>query len=178
MHVGALETLALIASLAAVITDLRTRRIPNWLTAGASLAALGLRVALAGDAAHLGSSLASACLAGALGFGFFLVLSLVGVVGFGDTKLIGAVGLCVGWPLLLSAVTYTFLAGGVLAVGYAAARGKVAAVAQNLGRVHTLTAERVDEEAKTLHVFPYAAAIALGTLWAVLARAWPSIALI
>jgi len=47
-------------------------------------------------------------------------------------------------------------------------------VARNLRR-HTLTAERVDEEVKTLHVFPYAAAIALGTLWSVLARAWPSI---
>lgn len=178
MAVGALELLALMACTAAVITDLRARRIPNWLTASTALAALILRIALAGDSAHLSASLASACVAGAVGFGFFVLLSFLGLVGFGDTKLIGAVGLCIGWPLLLSAVTYTFLAGGVLAVGYAGARREVGAVASNLRRASALTAERVDEGTKTLHVFPYAAAIALGTLWAVLSRAFPSIALI
>ena len=59
-----------------------------------------------------------------------------------------------GWPLLLSAVMYTLLAGGVLAVGYTGARGKVAAVARNLRRPDALTAESVDEEVKTLNVFP------------------------
>jgi hypothetical protein len=44
-------------------------------------------------------------------------------------------------------------------------------------RVSQLRGQRVDEGARDLHLFPYAAAIALGTGWAILGAHVPALAL-
>lgn len=171
------DVLALLACAVAVILDERTRRIPNWLTGFTALAALLLHAAIAPTQpqpfAYLGFILA----AGALGFALFVALSFAGMVGFGDSKLLGAVALCVGLPLLPRVIAYTFLAGGVLAIAQTLRLGKTRAVLTNLGRVRALTQERVDETPARLHVVPYGAAIALGTAWAIAGRYYPGLAL-
>jgi prepilin peptidase CpaA len=91
--------------------DVRTRRIPNWLTFPA--AALGL---IAATATH-GSAGAIASAAG-LGVGllvFFPLFALKGL-GAGDVKLLGALGAWVGMAMVVRVAFYTTLAGGVFAL--------------------------------------------------------------
>lgn len=79
------------ASLAAAVCDIRTTRIPNWLTGPA--AGLGLiYAACSGGWPGLGDSVA-ACLLVPLPY---LVLFLLGQGGAGDAKLMGALGAWLG----------------------------------------------------------------------------------
>ena len=98
--------------------DLRSRRIPNAVTAPAALLAIALR------AAFERSELVEILVAGAGAFAFFLVLALLtrGGLGMGDVKLAGLLGLLLG----TSAVPALFigtLAGGVASVALLA-RGR------------------------------------------------------
>jgi prepilin peptidase CpaA len=151
-----------------VYGDLREQRIRNvWTLGGASLAILvhlfiggleGLQTALLG-----------------LGTGLGLLLPFYAMKGMaaGDVKLMGAVGALVGPKLALIAVAATLIAGGVLAVGYLVIRGDIGrwlqrwngvlanlVVARGLGVSYLPPA--ADEVAGQR--FPYALAIAAGTL--------------
>ena len=78
-------------TLFAVVSDLRTRRIPNWLTVSAFAAGLVYHIATGGLEGLLFS------LGGfATGFGTLLILWLMGGGGGGDVKLMGAVGAWLG----------------------------------------------------------------------------------
>lgn len=168
------DALAVSASVAAVVFDERTRRIPNELTYGTAAAALTLallQALLAGKAALALSSLA----AGALLLVLFGALSAIGMLGLGDTKLLCAIGLCVGLPLSLRVAICVLLAGGVVAAGQALRRGRLAAVLHNLLHPSRLRGRAVTEPQANLHLFGYALAIALGTTWAVLARYVPAL---
>jgi len=75
----------------ALTTDLKSRRIPNWLTVSAAILGLVYHIATGGIAGLLLS------LGGfATGFGFLLLLWLTGSGGGGDVKLMGAVGCWLG----------------------------------------------------------------------------------
>lgn len=97
---------------AAVIVDLRSRRIPNVVSLGGAGVAALLAV-LAGGAALLGAS--------ALGWLAALALTLpfyaVRVMGAGDVKLIAAVGAFIGLTGALDAVLFSFVAGSVTGIG-------------------------------------------------------------
>ncbi len=80
----------------ALVWDLRTRRIPNWLTVSAFAAALVFHTATTGWSG-LGTSLAGF----GAGFGLLLILWLVGGGGGGDVKLMGALGAWLGAPLIM-----------------------------------------------------------------------------
>ena len=71
----------------AVCTDLRSRRIPNWLTVSAFLGALAFHLAVTGW-----TGLASSMCGFATGFGTLFVLFLIGGGGGGDVKLMGRRG--------------------------------------------------------------------------------------
>ena len=104
---------ALAAVLAtAVWTDLRSSRIPNWLTFPA------MCFALAGHAWLGGPSEAIFSLEGlGAGLGLFLIPYMSKGIGAGDVKLLAAVGAIVGpYGVLLSGLL-TVLVGGVYAVG-------------------------------------------------------------
>ena len=81
----------------AVFTDLKSRRIPNWLTVSALAGALVFHLATGG----LPGLISSFC--GFLtGFGVLLALFLIGGGGGGNVKLMGAVGAWIGaWPTIL-----------------------------------------------------------------------------
>ena len=96
----------------AMATDLRTRRIPNWLVASGLVVALGLQCAIFG-VMHGALLWLGGCLTGGL---LFLPSYLVRMMGAGDVKLMAAVGsFCGAMGALEIAVAATAI-GGALAV--------------------------------------------------------------
>jgi len=96
----------------AMWTDLRSSRIPNWLTFSAMGFALVMHAWLGGFPEALFS------LSGlGAGFGLFLILHMTGSIGAGDVKLMAAVGALVGpYGALLSGLL-AMMVGGVYALG-------------------------------------------------------------
>jgi len=84
--------------LAIAIHDFRQRRVPNWLVLAGALLAL---VALALGAAPVEQEWAAALLGAGLGFGVLLLFYASGVMGAGDVKFAGALGLWIGSSALL-----------------------------------------------------------------------------
>lgn len=147
--------------------DIRTRRIPNWLTAaltasGVALAALGIS----------GISVPFALVGLAVGAVLMLPGHFLGATGAGDVKLMAAVGAVVGPNLVLSAFLFTAVTGGVLAIGVALRRGRLAATLADTGRLVTApaTAKQEIEAPARANRFAYGPAIAVGTMVAVLMR--------
>lgn len=168
------DLLAASASAGAVCFDLRSRRIPNRLTYATAIAALVLACL---DAAQAGSFrvLASSLLGGITLLTLFGALSLRGLLGFGDTKLLCAIGLCAGLATSLRIAICVLLSGGVLAVAYALWQGQLKATLGNLTQPNRLRTEPVSEPQRHLHLFGYAVAIALGTGWALLGSHYPAL---
>jgi prepilin peptidase CpaA len=108
--------LVVVAGIAAA-TDLRSRRIPNWLTLGGLTLALLVRMGLGWSALLDGMGGAGAGLA--LGF----LLFALGGFGAGDAKLLMAIGAFMGWSRLPGAILAIGVAGGVLALAESARRG-------------------------------------------------------
>lgn len=104
---------AVLAASVGAVTDVRSARIPNWLTYSSLLLALGVRGALSG-LPGLGRGVVGVLVAG----GFFFFLFLLGAMGGGDVKLMAAVGAWVGSELVVTMLIAAALAGGVLAVLY------------------------------------------------------------
>ena len=104
--------------------DVRTRRIPNWLTAGSILIALWLQAMRGWEGFGL------ALLAGLLGGGVIFLFFIAGGMGAGDVKLMAAVCCFTGLRLLPTLLIATALSGAVFAI----------VVAWHKGRMHqTLT---------------------------------------
>ncbi len=150
--------------LAALVTDVRSNRIPNALVVVGLGAALGLQ-ALSGW-----SALAN----GALGSGLALMVTLplfaMGAIGGGDAKLFVVVGAFMGPYGLLLALFASALVGGLLGLIVAARRRALLAVLvgcrdlvvnlMTLGRHGRMT--RLGDAGAI--AIPYGAAIALGSV--------------
>jgi prepilin peptidase CpaA len=151
--------------LAATVIDIRTRRIPNALTAGMS--GVGLALAATGVS---GISPAAALLGFALGLLLMMPGYLLGATGAGDVKLMAAVGAVLGPALVVTAFLFTAVAGGVLAIVVAARRGRVTAALAGTGQLIASPsgAQEKIRSAGTAHRFAYGPAIALGSLVAAL----------
>jgi prepilin peptidase CpaA len=101
----------LIIVLIAVILDVRSRKIPNVLTFPAMAAGLMIQALNGGGHAFL-----SGICGMVLGMGLFFIIYLMGVMGAGDAKLIGAIGAFVGPKGVLTVSIFTALAGGIYAL--------------------------------------------------------------
>lgn len=93
----------------ATFTDLRSRRIPNWLVLPFLLAGLALSTWMHGWQG-LGQSLGGAL----LGLVIYGVLFWMGGMGAGDVKLCAAIGAWVGPQQLILALVLTGMVGGVM----------------------------------------------------------------
>ena len=149
----------------ATVIDMRTRRIPNALTA--AMSGLGLALAATGLS---GISPAAAVVGMAIGFLLMLPGYMLGATGAGDVKLMAAVGAIVGPTLVVSAFLFTAIAGGVLALLVAARRGRVAATIAGTGRLIAAPAGARQEidKASAARRFAYGPAIAIGSVMAAL----------
>ena len=150
---------------AAVVIDLRSRRIPNLLTA--TMAVLGLGLAATGY-----SSVTVAASVGGMVLGLVLMLPghALGATGAGDVKLMAAVGAIVGPGLVFPAFLFTCIAGGVLAVAVAISRRRLTETVAGTGRLITAPANAGTEikGAAASRRFAYGPAIAAGSVIAVL----------
>ncbi len=93
-----------------VIFDVRERRIPNWL----NFLAIGVGFLLHGWNGV--SSFLNSFYGCLLGLGLFIVPFVLGWIGAGDVKLMGALGALLGVTLVPRMTLYAILAGGVLAL--------------------------------------------------------------
>lgn len=100
----------------AVVTDVRTRRIPNWLTLGGVLFALA-------SAADTTLALAAAGALTAGGVGLVLAVAARGGFGMGDVKLLAYAGAAVTLPSVPVLLFATSLAGGAFALAIIIERG-------------------------------------------------------
>jgi prepilin peptidase CpaA len=150
---------------AATAIDVRSRRIPNELTAamafsGVALAATGM------------SGITIVAAFGGLVLGLLLMLPgyALGATGAGDVKLMAAVGAIVGAPLVLSAFVCTALSGGVLAIVVAIRRNRLSATVVQTGRLVAApgAAPKELKAATSASRFAYGPAIAIGSMVAVL----------
>lgn len=92
-----------------VVYDFRQRRVPNWLVLAGAFGALA---GLATGTQPFGLPWADALTASALGFGVLLLFYAVGMMGAGDVKFAGALGLWLGvWPLVEVWLVASLLAG-------------------------------------------------------------------
>src|SRR4051812_27143801 len=102
---------ALSAASLAAVTDVRTRRIPNWLTFGTLVLGVLLNTWLHGLEGSFGA------LAGAvLGLALLLPFYILGGLGAGDVKLAAALGAVLGAQVLISALIYGAIVGGVMSI--------------------------------------------------------------
>jgi prepilin peptidase CpaA len=156
-----LQFTVLAAALAfAVVFDVRTRRIPNWLTG--ALAAAGFGMAFGGGVLTPAQA-ALGLLAGLL---LMMPGHLIGATGAGDVKLMAAVGAVVGPGQALRAFVFTAVAGGVLAVLVAARRGRLSETVYGSTLLVTspVSSRPAINATSRANRFAYGPAIAIGTL--------------
>ncbi len=156
----------LIVLLVATVTDLRSRRIPNWLV----LPFLVLGILVSGFVhgwGGVGHSLEGI----ALGAVLFGTLCWMGGMGMGDVKLCAAIGAWIGPGQLTTALVLTGIAGGVMALGWAIGGGFLGELFSGAGELLFSFKERGLRPHPELVLsnpltrkMPYAPAIAVGTL--------------
>lgn len=148
-------------ALLATIIDIRSRRIPNSLTA--AMTGVGLGLALTGLS---GVSLASSVTGLVVGLMLMMPGHMMGATGAGDVKLMASVGAILGIKLVVTAFLFTAIAGGVLAVAVALRRRRLTATIAGTGRMITAPTElrREVREASPVSRFAYGPAIAIGSV--------------
>jgi prepilin peptidase CpaA len=127
-----LTYLAIAAACAAVgsVFDVKTRRIPNFITFPSILLGLAVHLALGGWRQLL-LSLAAGLICGTA----FLVFYIAGGMGAGDVKLMAAVGCIAGMPHVAYLLSLTALSGGAMAVVLALSRGRLQQTIANVGLI-------------------------------------------
>ena len=121
---------ALVLAGLACVTDLRTRRIPNVLTFGAPLLAVGFSAVTDGWAG-VGSALAG----WTVGCALFLPMFALRILGSGDVKFLAALGAWLG-PLPVAFVgIYGAIASGVILLAVSADTGHRRTALSNLRAV-------------------------------------------
>ena len=161
----------LLVVVVATATDLRSRRIPNWLVLPFLAVGLGVSAWI-----HGWQGLGRSAEGMGLGLVLFGVLFLAGGMGAGDVKLCAAIGAWIGPGQLFLALVLTALAGGLMALGWAVWGGFFGDLLSGTGNLvlgwTKAKRESVQQSAgePLQRRIPYAPAIAIGTLLSFFAR--------
>ncbi|SOY55046.1 A24 family peptidase [Cupriavidus taiwanensis] len=156
-------TIGIVLTAAAI--DLQRRRIPNWLTFGAWIAALPVMAAMHGLAGG-----ALAWLSGwMVGLVLFLPFYLLRGMAAGDVKLMAAVGAWLGVGMALKIALATFVIGGLWALVQVFATGQGRSTLARVGHMLKASVTPGAGSARpqagiSAGSMPYGVAIAAGTL--------------
>jgi prepilin peptidase CpaA len=162
----------------AAAVDIRTRRIPNWLTAALAVAGVVQALLMPSATVTVGTSLAGLGVGLLVPFCFFAIRAL----GPGDVKLLAAIGAWVGVKPVLVIMLAAAVLGGVVAIvqGLMQRRlslllGNTALLALNLAQVRRFGAAKLealgDNPTSMKNTIPYAVPILLATTGFVVGRA-------
>lgn len=164
---------AVLLSLIAGWTDLRSRRIPNWLTVP------GLVVGVVANTVFSGKSGLISSLIGALvGLGLLLPFVLLRSLGAGDWKLAGALGAFAGRELLIHLLIGSIFVAGFMAVALIVYKGRVRQTVRNIGHIlvslitFQLPGARVSLDNPDALKVPYGVALALTVVLYAVAHVW------
>jgi prepilin peptidase CpaA len=162
------------AELLAVIagwTDLRSRRIPNWLTVSGAAIGIAANVAFGGW-----NGLKTSLLGVGLGLLLLLPFVLLRSLGAGDWKLAGALGAFTGPGTLIDVLLGSVFVAGVMALALVIYKGRTIQTMRNIGHIlislvtFRLPGSRVSLDNPDSLKVPYGVALAFtvvlyGILW-------------
>ena len=162
---------AVLLSVVAGWTDLRSRRIPNWLTVSGLVIGIAANTALGGW-----GGLKTSLLGAAVGLALLLPFVLLRSLGAGDWKLAGALGAFVGPGILVDLLLGSVFVAGVMAVALVIYKRRVRQTIRNIGHIlislvtFQLPGSRVSLDNPDSLKVPYGVALALtvvlyGILW-------------
>ena len=161
----------MLLSLVAGWTDLRSRRIPNWLTVPGLLIGVAANTVLSGW-----SGLKTSLLGALVGLALLLPFVLLRSLGAGDWKLAGALGAFTGPAALVDLLLGSVLVAGVMAVALVIYKRRTLQTIRNIGHIlislvrFRLPGHRVSLDNPESLKVPYGVALALtvvlyGMLW-------------
>jgi prepilin peptidase CpaA len=119
-----------ITAIAGGLTDLRTRKIPNWLNLSGVILGIGLNTLFLQD-----QGLKLAVEGIALAFVIYVPLYLIRAMGAGDVKFMAAIGAFIGPENWLGVFLTTAILGGVASVGLVVARNRLELTLANLSTI-------------------------------------------
>ena len=169
---GILFCLLTIAS----ITDYRTYKIPNWLTAGGIIFGLIYSV-FTPFSRDLGLLWALGGMM--LGFVIMLPCYALRIMGAGDVKLMAMVGAFLGVDDCFKAIIFSFIVGGIAALGFALLNKAMMRMLENVrGIMQTMMFSVIGgfkpdvriEASQSIGKLPYGICISLGTAAYVVAK--------
>jgi len=142
--------------------DVRTQRIPNYLTLGTAMAGLGFQLGF-----HGWGGLWSGLLGLALGFGLLILPYLLGGMGAGDVKALAALGTWLGPQRTFFLCVYMGICGGLLIILILGWRGVLwSQMRQGWVSLRRLLGRKPTDTETAHHLpkqkIPYAVALALG----------------
>ena len=162
----------LVVMTVATVTDLRSRRIPNWLVFPFLLTGVVVSTVVEGQSGFANSMLGILFATVLMG-----LLRALGAMGMGDVKLCAALGAWIGPHQMGFALAFMGLAGGVMALGWAICGGFFKESADGVGDLIVGFGNRGLRPHPTLVLtnprarrMPYAPAIAIGAILSFFAR--------
>lgn len=164
---------AVLLALIAGWTDLRSRRIPNWLTVPAAVVGLTANFLLSGW-----DGLKNSFLGIALGLALLLPFVLVRSLGAGDWKLAGALGAFTGPSRLMDLLLVSVFVAGAMALGLVIYKRRLTQTMRNIGHIlvslvtFRLPGERVSLDNPQSLKIPYGVALALTVAIYGVAQVW------
>ena len=165
--------LAVLLAVIAGWTDLRSRRIPNWLTVPAFAVGVALNTAFGGW-----RGLRESLLGTLLGLGLLLPFVLVRSLGAGDWKLAGALGAFAGPSRLVDLLLLSVFVAGVMAAALVIYKGRVRQTLRNIGHIlvslvtFRLPGAQVSLDSPESLKVPYGVALALSVVFYGIAKLW------
>jgi prepilin peptidase CpaA len=113
-------------------TDLRTRRIPNWLSLSGVILGIGLNTFF-----HQGDGFRLAIGGFCLALVAYIPLYIIRAMGAGDVKFMAAIGAIIGPQNWLTLFLMTAVLGGVASLGLILVRGRLQVTLVNLSTIST-----------------------------------------